>query len=168
MNRAGASGIDRKDASQFFLLLLLRLKQIGSFKRGKPRRRAAGEEITIQHFTLVCFYQPRNPSTFFKDYFILNKRYELLFSYLCIGDGWKRIVDTGSLCGHGEQSGHSERDSSRNCVGIQPERDPGNDDQHAAWNVDGDQVVGELPSKQKIHFQARVLSYKKIRHRELF
>ena len=40
---------------------------------------------------------------------------------------------------------------------IQPEGDPGHDDEHAARDVDGDQVVGELPLEDQLHLEAAVL-----------
>ena len=46
----------------------------------------------------------------------------------------------------------------RNCIRIQPEGDPGHDDQHAARYIDSEEVVGELTLKRQVHSQAAVLS----------
>ncbi len=63
----------------------------------------------------------------------------------------------GRLCGHGEEGGDAEGHPGRDGVRVQPERDPGDDDQHAAGHVDGDEVVRELPLEHEIHRQAAVL-----------
>ena len=36
-------------------------------------------------------------------------------------------------------------------LGVQPKVDPGHDDQHTAGDVDGDEVVGELPLEHQVH-----------------
>ena len=43
-------------------------------------------------------------------------------------------------------------------LGVEPEVDPGHDDEHAAGDVDGDEVVGELPLEHQVHRQATVFS----------
>ena len=77
---------------------------------------------------------------------------------LRVGDRRKLSVDAGSLGGHGEQGGDPERDSSRDRVLVEPEADPRDDDEHAAGDVDGDQVVGELPLEDQLHLQAAVFT----------
>ena len=59
----------------------------------------------------------------------------------------KGRLSTDLLGGHGQQRGHPEGHAGRDRVGVQPEADPGHDDQHAARDVDCQQVVGELPLK---------------------
>ena len=44
---------------------------------------------------------------------------------------------------------------------IEPEVDPGHDDQHAARDVDGDQVVGKLSLEYQVNRQAGVLAWVK-------
>ena len=46
----------------------------------------------------------------------------------------------------------------RDGVLVQPEADPGDDDEHAAGHVDRDQVVGELPLEDQLHLEAAVLA----------
>ena len=46
----------------------------------------------------------------------------------------------------------------RHRVGVQPEGDPGHDDEHAARDVDGDEIVGELALEHKVNGQATVFS----------
>ena len=47
----------------------------------------------------------------------------------------------------------------RDGVLVQPEADPGDDDEHAAGDVDRQQVVGELPLKGEVHGEAAVLAW---------
>ena len=77
---------------------------------------------------------------------------------LCVCDGRQRRVDGSRLGGHGEQGGDPERHPGRDGVRVQPEADPGDDDEHAAGNVDGDQVVGELPLEDQVDGEAAVLA----------
>ena len=85
-------------------------------------------------------------------------RYQVPRTYLGVRDGRQRVVDTRGLGRHGQQCGDTERHPGRYSVGVEPERHPGHDDQHAARNVDLDQVVGELALEQQVHLQARVLA----------
>ena len=43
-------------------------------------------------------------------------------------------------------------------LGVEPEVDPGHDDQHAAGHVDGDEVVRELALEHQVHREAAVLT----------
>ena len=83
-------------------------------------------------------------------------RYQVPRTYLGVRDGRQRVVDTRGLGRHGQQCGDTERHPGRYSVGVEPERHPGHDDQHATRNVDLDQVVGELALEQQVHLQARV------------
>ena len=75
-------------------------------------------------------------------------------------DGREGVVDGGRLGGHGQQGGDPEGDPGRNGVRIEPEADPGDDDQHAARHVYGDQVVGELPLENEVHRETAVFAWK--------
>ncbi len=77
---------------------------------------------------------------------------------LRVGDRRQRVVDGRGLGGHGEQGCDPEGDPRRHRVGVQPEADPGDDDEHAAGDVDGEQVVGELPLEGEVHSQAAVFA----------
>ena len=70
----------------------------------------------------------------------------------------KKYLASDLLCGHGEQGGDAEGDPGGDSVGVQPEADPGDDDEHAAGHVDRDQVVGELPLEDQLHLEAAVLA----------
>ena len=70
---------------------------------------------------------------------------------LGVGDRGQLGGDTRGLGGHGEQRGHPQGHPGGDGVLVQPEADPGHDDQHAARDVDGDQVVGELPLEDQLH-----------------
>ena len=77
---------------------------------------------------------------------------------LGVGHGWQGVVDGGRLGGHGEEGGDAERDSGGHGIGVEPEADPGDDDKHAAGDVDGDQVVRELSLEDQLDFQATVFT----------
>jgi len=79
-------------------------------------------------------------------------------AYLGVGDGREGGVDAGRLGGHGEEGGDAEGDPGGHCALVQPEADPRHDDQHAAGDVDLDQVVRELSLEQQVHLQATVLA----------
>ena len=44
-------------------------------------------------------------------------------------------------------------------LGVDPEGEPGDDDEHAGGNVDGEHVVRELPLQCQLHQQAAVLPW---------
>lgn len=54
----------------------------------------------------------------------------------------------------------TKRHPRRHSALIQPEGDPRNDHQHAARNVDLDQVVRELSLEQQVYFQTAVFTWK--------
>jgi hypothetical protein len=41
---------------------------------------------------------------------------------------------------------------------VNPEAEPGDDDEHAGGNIDSEQVVGELSLQGQLHLQAAVLA----------
>ena len=41
-------------------------------------------------------------------------------------------------------------------LGVYPEGEPGDDDEHAGWDVDGKHVVRELPLQGQLHQEAAV------------
>jgi hypothetical protein len=41
---------------------------------------------------------------------------------------------------------------------VEPEGNPGDDDKHAAWDVDLDEVVAELAFEEQVNLQAAVLA----------
>ena len=75
---------------------------------------------------------------------------------LGIRHGRQRIVYAGSLRWHGEKCRDSQWNSSRHTFGVQPEADPGYDDQHAARGVELDHVVWELAFENEVHTKATV------------
>ena len=44
---------------------------------------------------------------------------------------------------------------------IQPEGEPGDDDNHEAGDVDGDQVEGQLPGKCQVNLETKGEKFKK-------
>jgi hypothetical protein len=77
---------------------------------------------------------------------------------LGVRHGRERRVDGSSLRRHGEEGGDAKRDACGHGVRVQPEADPGYDDEHTARNVDGDQVVAELPLEDQVDGEAAVLA----------
>ena len=45
-------------------------------------------------------------------------------------------------------------------LGVDPEVEPGDDDEHAGGDVDGEHVVRELPLQGQLHQQAAVLPFR--------
>ena len=43
---------------------------------------------------------------------------------------------------------------------VEPETDPGDDDQHAAGHVDGDEIVGELSLEDQVDRETAVFAWK--------
>ena len=76
---------------------------------------------------------------------------------LGVGDRGQLGRDPAGLGGHGEEGGDAQRHPGRDGVLVQPEGDPGDNDQHAAGDVDGDEIVGELPLEDQLHLEAAVL-----------
>ena len=70
----------------------------------------------------------------------------------------KKHFGSDLLRGHGEQGGDAQGDPGGDSVGVEPEADPGHDDEHAAGHVDCQQVVGELPLEGEVHREAAVLA----------
>ena len=76
---------------------------------------------------------------------------------LGVGDGGELGRDPAGLGGHGQEGGDAQRDPGGDGVLVQPEGDPGHDDQHTAGDVDGDEIVGELPLEDELHLETAVL-----------
>ena len=53
-----------------------------------------------------------------------------------------------------------KRDKTLRNLGVNPEGEPGDDDEHAGGDVDGEHVVRELPLQGQLHQQAAVLPYR--------
>ena len=45
---------------------------------------------------------------------------------------------------------------------VQPEGEPGDDDDHEAGDVDGDQVEGQLPGKRQVNLDVKKSKIKEI------
>lgn len=98
---------------------------------------------------------------------IIKNQSRSLATYSCpdvdglgVRDGWQRVVDGGRLCGHCEEGCHAEGDSGGDGIRIKPEADPRHDHEHAARDVDGEQVVGEFALKCQVDREAAVLACK--------
>ena len=80
-----------------------------------------------------------------------KKEKKISSQHLCVGHGRQGVVYGGRLGGHGQEGRHPEGHAGRHRVGVQPEGDPGDDDEHAAGHVDGQQIVGELALEGQVH-----------------
>ena len=79
---------------------------------------------------------------------------------LDVGDLWQGCVRRRHEGGHGEHSGHSQTDSGRSGASIQPEADPGDDDDEGGGDVDLDQVVAHGTDELDLTGQPRVVACK--------
>lgn len=61
---------------------------------------------------------------------------------------------------HGEDSGDAEAYTGRGSIHVDPEGDPGQDDNEQAGNVHLNQIVAHLPLQVKLHFYAGEFSCK--------
>ena len=60
------------------------------------------------------------------------------------------------MCGgHGQEGGDPQCDPGRNCLVVDPEGEPRDEDDHGGWHVDCQDEEGELPGEQVL-----VRSYK--------
>lgn len=71
---------------------------------------------------------------------------------------WQRGSGPRALCGHGEHGGDAESDSSWCCIHVDPEGDPGQDNDEQAGDVHLDQVIAHLPLQLELHFDAGELT----------
>ena len=96
-----------------------------------------------------------------------------LLPYLCVGHRWEAALYAGHGGGHGQEGGHlqgggvhctlelvrsdyRDRDPGWGGLEVDPEGEPGHDDDHGAGDVDGDDVEGELPGELEVHLEAAV------------
>ena len=98
--------------------------------------------------------------------------------HLCVSNWGQRVADGSSLGGHREQGGHPKRYPCWYCLeipllsyftvfgvhkilrnlGVNPEGEPGDDDEHAGGDVDGEHVVGKFSPQSQLHQQATVFT----------
>ena len=75
---------------------------------------------------------------------------------LGVGDWWEAALDGAHGGGHGQEGGHPQGHPRRHRLVVQPEGEPGDEDDHEAGDVDGEDVEGELPGEHQVHLQAAV------------
>ena len=75
-----------------------------------------------------------------------------------VGDFWQRRIRWGHQGGHGEHCGHSEANPSRRCSSVEPEWDPGDDNNEAWWDVDLDHVVAHWPDELDFTSKSGIVS----------
>ena len=72
-------------------------------------------------------------------------------NHLGVGHRRHRRVDARCGGGHGQQGGDGQRYPGRGGLVVQPEGHPGDTDDHEGGDVDGDDVVGDLPLELHVH-----------------
>ena len=78
---------------------------------------------------------------------------------LCVGHRGERIINWGLLCGHGQKCCHSKWHPCRYCVWVKPKWDPRHYHQHAAGNIDCQQVVGKFSFEGEVNCQTAIFTY---------
>ena len=78
---------------------------------------------------------------------------------LNVGYFGKRWVGWGDEGGHGEHSRHAQSYSGRSGASVEPEGDPGDDDDQRGRNVDLDEVVSHWPHKLNLTSQTGVVAW---------
>ena len=74
---------------------------------------------------------------------------------LDVGDGRQRLLTVGVLGGESEEGGHPQRHPGRHRLRLDPEADPGHDDDEAGGDVGVEEVVAQPPLKHEDHLQTR-------------
>ena len=64
-------------------------------------------------------------------------------------------MTVGMLGGESEEGGDSQGDPGRHRLGLDPEADPGHDDDQAGWDVGVEQVVAQPPLEHEDNLQTR-------------
>ena len=98
---------------------------------------------------------------------------QTILAHLGVGHGGQRALDARHGGGHRQQSRHPESHPGGNLAHgsvrdnyiycwyyrfiVQPEGEPGDDHDHEAGDVDGDDVEGELAGEHEVHPEAGVL-----------
>ena len=80
--------------------------------------------------------------------------------YLDVGDWWKRLLTVCVLRREGEQTGDPQGDPGGHGLGLDPERDPGHDDDQTGGDVGVEQVVAESTLEHEDDLEAGELSWK--------
>ena len=76
-------------------------------------------------------------------------------SHLNVKDRRKRLLTVGMLRGEREKGSDTESDPSRDSLGLDPEADPGHNDDEAGGDVGVEEVVAQPPLKHEDHLQTR-------------
>ena len=79
---------------------------------------------------------------------------------LDVGYGWKRLLTVCVLRGECEETGDPQGDPGGNGLGLDPERDPGHDDNQTSGDVGVEQVVAETPLEHEDHLETGELAWK--------
>ena len=77
--------------------------------------------------------------------------------HLHVGHRRERLLYAGQGGGESQQSAHAQRYPGRGRLVVDPEGEPGDDDDHDAGDVHGDQEVRELPGEDQVHLETAVL-----------
>ena len=77
------------------------------------------------------------------------------FEYLDVGHGRQGLLTVGVLGGEGQERGHPQRDPGRDSLRLDPEADPGHDDDQAGGDVGVEQVVAQPSFEHEHNLQTR-------------
>ena len=76
---------------------------------------------------------------------------------LHVGHWRERLLDAGEGGGEGQEGAHAQRHPGRGGLVVDPEGEPGDEDDDDAGDVHGDQEVGQLPGEHQVHLETAVL-----------
>ena len=77
--------------------------------------------------------------------------------YLHVGHRGERLLYAGQGGGESQEGAHPQRHPGRGGLVVDPEGEPGDEDDDDAGDVHGDQEVGELPGEHEVHLETAVL-----------
>ena len=87
---------------------------------------------------------------------------------LDVGDRRQGLLAVGVLGGEGQQGGHAQGHAGGHGLGLDPETDPGHDDDQTGGDVGVEEVVAQPPLEHEHHLQTREISCKGMINDHLF
>ena len=72
---------------------------------------------------------------------------------LHVSHWWERLLDAGEGGGESQQSAHAQGHPGRGGLVVDPEGEPGDDDDHDAGDVHGHQEVGQFPGEDQVNLE---------------
>ena len=75
---------------------------------------------------------------------------------LGVGDWREALLGLSVLGGQSQQAGHPQRHPGRGGLVVDPEGEPGDDDDDEAGDVHGHQEVGQLPGEDQVNLETEL------------